>query len=63
MAAMVESMGGGFFHPYARSVSTQAAAPAPQQPAAGSALASAARKEPIPTSGGFVNPQARTTKP
>ena len=59
MAAMVESMGGGFFHPYARSVSTQAAMPAPQQaaPAAeGGAPRPAARKEAIPTSGGFVEP-------
>jgi branched-chain amino acid transport system ATP-binding protein len=65
MAAMVESMGGGFFHPYARSVSTQGATPAPQQAAPaveGGTPRPAARKEAIPTSGGFVNPQARTTK-
>jgi branched-chain amino acid transport system ATP-binding protein len=62
MAAMVESIGGGFFHPYARSVSARAAAQTPAQAAEGSAPQPAARKETIPTSGGFVNPQVHPTK-
>ena len=64
MAGQVASMtGSGFFHPYARSVPTQPATPMPAQPAADSASApAAARTESIPTSGGFVNPNARPAK-
>jgi hypothetical protein len=58
------SAGSGFFHPFARSVALNTAAasqaavtaethPAPQAPAPA---------ESIPTSGGFVNPQARAPK-
>jgi branched-chain amino acid transport system ATP-binding protein len=62
MAATVERMGGGFFHPYARSVSAGAATPVPAPAMEASASQPAARKEAVPTSGGFVNPQARPTK-
>jgi branched-chain amino acid transport system ATP-binding protein len=65
MAGMVENTGSGFFHPYARSVTTQASArPLPQAPAASqdAPIAAPARKEAIPTSGGFVNPSARSAK-
>jgi len=64
MAGQVASMtGNGFFHPYARSVPAQPATPMPAQPAADTASApAAARTESIPTSGGFVNPNARPAK-
>jgi branched-chain amino acid transport system ATP-binding protein len=62
MAGMVDSTGGGFFHPYARSVlppssprataATELGAPQPSMPI----------NEAIPTTGGFVNPQARSPK-
>jgi energy-coupling factor transporter ATP-binding protein EcfA2 len=58
--------GSGFFHPYARSVPTQPATPMPTQPAAAAAESARppapARTESIPTSGGFVNPNARPAK-
>ena len=61
MAAQIATCGSGFFHPYARSVSTQPSTPGAQQaqPAATAdpARPAAARTESIPTSGGFVNPQ------
>jgi branched-chain amino acid transport system ATP-binding protein len=66
MAHQLESMsaGSGFFHPYARSVSQPAGTPA--RPAAAAPVEPVAppatRAESIPTSGGFVNPQARSTK-
>jgi ABC-type branched-subunit amino acid transport system ATPase component len=64
MAGQVASMpGSGFFHPYARSVPAQSATQVPAQPAADSAhLPAAGRTESIPTSGGFVNPNARPAK-
>jgi branched-chain amino acid transport system ATP-binding protein len=66
MAGMVESMGGrGFFHPYARSVPARDSAGVPAQTADAmreAAEPAPARKESIPTSGGFVNPHARPAK-
>jgi branched-chain amino acid transport system ATP-binding protein len=64
MAALSDSMANsGFYHPYARSVSPQAAAPAPRQVTAPETVRPLpSRKEPIPTSGGFVNPHARPAK-
>jgi branched-chain amino acid transport system ATP-binding protein len=66
MAHQLESLsaGSGFFHPYARSISQPAGTPShpaaagPVEPVAPPAT----RTESIPTSGGFVNPQARATK-
>ncbi len=63
MAQQLDSMGNGFFHPYARSVSFQP--PVPTQPATiapDKAQAPAAGGEAMPTSGGFVNPHARAPK-
>jgi len=55
--------GSGFFHPFARSVSPQpAASPQPTPPKADSVRPPAVRSESIPTSGGFVNPQARPAR-
>jgi branched-chain amino acid transport system ATP-binding protein len=65
VARMVESRGSGFFHPYARNVGAQPASPppAPQGAAAADTMQPpTARAEQIPTSGGFVNPQARQPK-
>ena len=52
--------GGGFFHPFARTVGHKAATPvrAAPVPAAAVQPAPAVRREKLPTSGGFVNPQA-----
>jgi len=66
MAAQLESTSGsGFFHPYARSVQAQASTGTPSPAAAAvphSPSQPAVRKEAIPTSGGFVNPNARPAK-
>jgi ABC-type multidrug transport system ATPase subunit len=67
MAGQVaSSTGSGFFHPYARSVPAQASSPVPasaQTAMTGEAVRpQAARTEPIPTTGGFVNPGARSPK-
>jgi branched-chain amino acid transport system ATP-binding protein len=61
MAGLVETMNGGFFHPYARSVSP-ATSPREITEAGVSDREPASRKEAIPTTGGFVNPQARPAK-
>ena len=61
MAGMLETMNGGFFHPYARSVSP-AASPREITEGGASDREPASQKEAIPTSGGFVNPQARPAK-
>src|SRR5262245_29063287 len=64
MAAQVAT-GSGFFHPYARSVSAQPSGPAPAAQSVATTdptRPAAARTESIPTSGGFVNPSARTLK-
>jgi len=52
--------GGGFFHPFARTVGRMAAAPARTVPAPAAAVqpAPAAGREKLPTTGGFINPQA-----
>ena len=52
--------GGGFFHPFARTVESRPPAPVPAVPAPAAAVPSApaVRREKLPTSGGFVNPQA-----
>ena len=65
MAQLAGTTDSGFFHPYARSVSVQAprTAPAHQAPAiAEAAPEQASRAQSIPTSGGFVNPNARPAK-
>jgi hypothetical protein len=60
--------GSGFFHPFARSVMVQSAKPSPRlveaPPPHNSAqpAATPAERMPIPTSGGFVNPLARSLK-
>jgi hypothetical protein len=63
MAGQLDSSSGsGFFHPFARSVSAPTAKSTPATlPAAApdSSRQPAARREDIPSSGGFVNPQAR----
>jgi branched-chain amino acid transport system ATP-binding protein len=52
--------GGGFFHPFARTVGSKPPGPVPAVPAPAAAVqpAPAVRREKLPTSGGFVNPQA-----
>src|SRR5262245_25548481 len=61
MAGMVDSRGSGFFHPYARSVTPQHASQAIGATGEGT-IEPPARMEAIATTGGFVNPQARSTK-
>jgi ABC transporter len=58
------SAGSGFFHPFARSVvlNSVAASQPVDAPEAPRAPPAAAKPESIPTSGGFVNPQARAPK-
>jgi branched-chain amino acid transport system ATP-binding protein len=61
MAGLASStVQGGFFHPGARSVAADAAAK--QTAATHAEPATAVEAKDIPTSGGFVNPQARTAK-
>ncbi len=64
MAQQLDSMGNGFFHPYARSVSSQPPVPPPPVTSAPDkeGHAPAAGVEAMPTSGGFVNPHARAPK-
>jgi hypothetical protein len=52
--------GGGFFHPFARSIGPPSAVPAcPALPPAPAVQpAPAIRREKIPTTGGFINPRA-----
>jgi hypothetical protein len=52
--------GGGFFHPFARSVGHKPTAPVCPAPASAAApqAAPAVRREKIPTTGGFINPRA-----
>jgi hypothetical protein len=52
--------GGGFFHPFARSVGHKPTAPVGPAPASAAApqAAAAVRREKIPTTGGFINPRA-----
>jgi ABC-type branched-subunit amino acid transport system ATPase component len=60
--------GSGFFHPFARSVTPQSAKPSlrpvetPEPGNSAQPPAAPAERMPIPTSGGFVNPQARAPK-
>jgi branched-chain amino acid transport system ATP-binding protein len=60
--------GSGFFHPFARTVAQQSAKPSPRPAEApeprnsAQPAATPAEPMPIPTSGGFVNPQARAPK-
>lgn len=65
MERHVETMtaGSGFFHPFARTVSPQPAVSPQAAPATpDSVRPPAARAESIPSSGGFVNPQARPAR-
>src|SRR5262249_2612554 len=61
------SVGSGFFHPFARTVAPRAARPsqpvaAPQGLRPAQLAPVATERLPIPTTGGFVNPQARSPK-
>jgi branched-chain amino acid transport system ATP-binding protein len=56
---------GGFYHPNARSVPAHAGTPSPQSlqtVAVDATSRPPVRKESLPTTGGFVNPQARSAK-
>ena len=50
--------GGGFFHPFARSVGHKPTAPVCPASAPAPQAAPAVRREKIPTTGGFINPRA-----
>jgi branched-chain amino acid transport system ATP-binding protein len=59
MDGVAASGGAGFFHPFARSVGGPIRAPVPSAAAAPAAVeVPALRLEDIPTTGGFINPQA-----
>jgi branched-chain amino acid transport system ATP-binding protein len=61
MAGTVEYSGGGFHHPYARSVAARVATQATPAMETG-APPPAPRTDAFPTTGGFVNPKARSAK-
>ena len=62
MAHQLEPAGSGFFHPFARSITPQTTAPQPAAAPAERVASPVTRADSIPTSGGFVNPQARPAR-